>query len=158
MSYETKTNEYIINGQSKILKDRIECTNKVGAYAIGQLETLENSLEIKDEASYEDFTSITNNPSFTMSFQTNNLFNGFDEIIKNIDNEKYIFAFPFLTNFKLFTAKITRRYKLNSQKIDGTNLIINYEVEFTHISNKLQKSGKSIEEYIHIAPPGSFFN
>jgi hypothetical protein len=54
---------------------------------------------------------------------------------------------------KLYQANVLRRTKLKNR--NGQRPIVNYEVEFTHISNKIQQSGKSIEEYVHLSVNGS---
>jgi hypothetical protein len=158
MSGKSMKHTYTFDGENPTdLTDCVEITNKVGAYAISQSsnDEMTDDLDIRSEVSYNDFTSITRQPSFSMIFQTNNMFNDFT--FDDYETERFVYAFPFLTSFKLYTARIVRRFKVHSMKVNEAP-IMNYEVEFTHISNKLQKSGKAIEEYIALNCVGSYFN
>jgi len=164
-SYEAKTENHVYHYHNSdgTITDTTnnDCLNikfKVGAYAYGFNTEYVDSVDIGDEPSYNDFTSIKNNPSFTLTFSKKQFHNNFN--FK--DNERSLYAFPDETGFKLYTANVTRKFKfgkyteiVNGDANKDTEVVI--EVEFTHISNKFQKSGKAIEEYVFLSCFGGFF-
>jgi hypothetical protein len=154
MTGQSLTHDYTIDGTPTTLTDRVRIKNQVGAFAFGTLPSVSYQQDSEDEASYNDFKSITINPSFTITFQDKDFENGFNFDLEDL--ELSLYAFPKETGFKLYFAQVEKMKVIGKGK-EGFNTY-SYDVSFTHISNKLQKSGMSIEEYIHLSPAGSFFN
>jgi len=163
-SYEanTITHDYTyFDGETSSFTQNTDAVNikfKPGAYSFGFNTIYNENIDIDSEASYQDFTSIKNNPSFTLTFSKKQFHNGFN--FKHINRSLY--AFPYDTGFKLYTANVTRYFKLGryfdiDEDENTTEEEIIIEVEFTHISNKFQKSGKAIEEYVFLSCFNSFF-
>jgi hypothetical protein len=150
MSMTMGTNDYTVNGITQTMNDHTDVKIKVGAYGFGHNTSFNEGIDIESEASYNDFNAIKESLEITLTFQTQNLFNGF----KLRDALNNIYAFPELFGKKLFVidAKPTINYD-----IKDSSKIVSYEITFTHISNKLQKSGKSIEEFIHLSNVGGFY-
>lgn len=116
-----------------------DLTYKVGYYGFGYQTNYDLDFRIEQEASFNDFNTITDDDEITLLIKP-------EDLSGSIDFKRYRFyAFPFVFGHKVFYVSSC---KTNINPNDSDK-IVSYEVVFTNISNKLQKSGQSIEQYFH---------
>jgi hypothetical protein len=97
---------------------------------------------VKDDPSYNGFNTIIQNESFELLVPAS--------CVNGVDFSLFRFyAFPEISKKLFYISNVT----INRDPNDNTK-ILSYELSFEHIGNKLQKSGKAIEEYVHLSPIG----
>lgn len=146
-STSIQTNKEIIQndviGKEQELTTNATITYQVGKYGWGFTSNLNSSFDIKQDASYNDFNVMFQSDEVSLIVKA--------EDCVGIDFKKFRFyCLPEVGKKKIFyiSSLIEHRDINNSEKV------ISYDITFTHITNKLQKSGKAIEEYFHFSSPG----
>ena len=124
-----------------------ELTYKVGNYGFGFATESGFGFEVGSDVSYNDFNTMTHKEEITLLVKP--------EDLNGVDLTKFrLYCFPELFKKKVFfiSDMIVHRDINNQEKI------ISYEITFSHISNKFQKSGKAVEEYFHFSMIGNGYS
>ena len=146
-STSIKTNKETIQnkaiGIEQELTTNATITYQVGKYGWGFSSDLNSSFDIKQDASYNDFNVMFQSEEVSLIVKS--------EDCVGIDFNKFRFyCLPEVGKKKIFyISNLVEHRDINDSK-----KVISYDITFTHITNKLQKSGKAIEEYFHFSSPG----
>lgn len=146
-STSIQTNKEIIQndviGKEHELTTNATITYQVGKYGWGFTSDLNSSFDIKQDVSYNDFNVMFQSDEVSLIVKA--------EDCVGIDFKKFRFyCLPEVGKKKIFYISSL----IEHRDINNSSKVISYDITFTHITNKLQKSGKAIEEYFHFSSPG----
>lgn len=114
-----------------------------GKWYFGFSSSSNFSFSISQNPSYNDFNTIIQEGTFEL------IIDGKD-IGPNEFSKFRFYVFPEVDEKKVFyISNVIKNWDIN----DNTK-ILSYEITFNRVSNKVQKSGKAVEEYFHYSSPG----
>lgn len=123
-----------------------EITYGIGKYFFGYTSSNTSNFSITQNPSYNDFNTIIEEGTFELLVDAKDV--GINEFSKF-----RLYSFPEIDERKVFyISNLVKNWNPNnSQELQS------FEITFTRVSNKIQKSGKAIEEYFHFSPVGGCY-